>query len=137
MSRTRTTKGRDMRTNAVEETMRRHGGAVHALVERLVGDGPTAEDLTCDLVRQLAAPDGISWTPRSQDVPAADLAAQCIALAYFGGRSYTDIAGVLGVPAEVVKTSIRTGLRHLWSDGSADVLRLENRDSTMAATLAV
>lgn len=126
-----------MQTTAVAETLRRHGGAVHELVERLVGAGPSAEDLTCDLVRQLAAPGGISWEARSQDATGADLEARCIALAYFGGQSYTEIARTLGVPAEVVKTSIRTGLRGLWSDGVADGRRPGYRSSTMETTLAV
>ena len=107
----------------VEETVRRHGAAVHSLVQRLVGRGPAAEELTCEVVLHLAA-HGPRSAPRPR--PAAELrpdelAAKCIALAFFGRRTYREIAGALGVAPEAVKTSIRDGLRAIWDDDPAPV----------------
>ena len=111
---------RTMQTEAVQESVRRHGAAVHSLAQRLVGRGPAAEQLTCEVVLQLAAPGRRPVDPHRSKVGVTPevLAAKSIALAYFGRRTYRDIAGVLGVPPETVKSSIRDGLRTLWGTSS-------------------
>ena len=109
-----------MQTEAVQETIRRHGAAVHSLAQRLLGAGPAAEEVACEVVRHLASPGRAS--PRrgpAGDVPPEHLAAKSIALAYFGHRTYREIAGALGVPPEAVKASIREGLRTLWDADSS------------------
>ena len=118
-----------MHERAVEETYRRHGGAVHALAERLLGSGPAAADVTCRVVVQLASP-AVAAPP--SDGTDDELAAQCIALAYFGRLRYPEIAELLGVPAEVVKVSIRTGLRSLWADGAGELPSFSARGSRLA-----
>ena len=43
-----------------------------------------------------------------------------IVLAYFGGHTYRDIARLLGVPEEAVKSRIRSGLERLRAEGATE-----------------
>jgi RNA polymerase sigma-70 factor (ECF subfamily) len=48
---------------------------------------------------------------------------QCIHLAYFGGKTYREVATVLGIPEGTAKSRLRLGLRRV-----AEVLEAEGLD---------
>jgi RNA polymerase sigma-70 factor (ECF subfamily) len=48
---------------------------------------------------------------------------RCIQLAYFGGKTYREVAEVLGIPEGTAKSRLRLGLRRV-----ADVLEAEGLD---------
>jgi len=155
---------------ALAEAYRRHGGAVHALAERVTGSGALADEITQDVFLRLwreperfdasraglrtfllalahhravdllrsesaraaredrsareTATDGYDVEHHAWDLavaekvrtaldglPAAERDA--IHLAYFEGRTYRQVASVLGQPEGTVKTRIRAGLKRM------------------------
>ncbi len=54
---------------------------------------------------------------------------QAIALAYFGGHTYSDVAKLLALPEGTVKSRIRSGLRRLHDEMAARDLEAQGLPS--------
>lgn len=122
--------------SALAAAYRRHGAEVHRLAAQLVGDsaaddvlhdvfvdlwrspheleasGRSLRGLLCDSARRRCRTTVTPEASRPLD-GLAPAQREAIALASVGGHTYTDVAALLGVSADAVRTDIRSGLRTL------------------------
>jgi RNA polymerase sigma factor (sigma-70 family) len=108
--------------------MRAHRRAVESVRQR--SRAPRNERMAIDLDRVIDVDEIVQSVLKTEEVRAA-LAAlpederTAIRLAYFAGKNYREVAADLGVPDDIVKARMCSGLRRLASSLPAEVVEEE------------
>lgn len=111
-----------------EESLRKRRTTAEALDDR-ESDGPQVEDEVWSLMRRTRVREALQTLPDAQR--------QALTLAYFGGHTQREIAGLTDTPLGTVKTRMLAGMRRLRGvlDGISDTTTAHdsprpNRDET-------
>jgi len=97
-----------------EENQRKRRSSLEALEPR-EGDGPTVDDQVWTVLRSERVRGALAGLPQAQR--------EALVLAYFGGYTQREIAGLTSTPLGTVKTRMLAGMRRMRSglDGAATI----------------
>lgn len=104
-----------------EENLRKRRTSAEVLQDR-VSDSPVVEDEVWSLMRRERVRAALQTLPEAQ--------AQALTLAYFGGYTQREIAGLTATPLGTVKTRMLAGMRRLRAtlDGISDAATSADND---------